>query len=221
MQELCCRYSPGLSCRCILWGHTPYHKFFSSCWPVVVFCSSSCCKGKILWWGLGTKLICRSEDKCLESTWELRPLNKMAAVLLFNVEEGVRSWNKLYLVTAYNGLLSIREFYFFKGSVFVSTRDSGFQSLFSQFLCSLYLVLESGCSYFREWAGKGLFLFYFLCRIGIDPLSNSWYNSPVKWYGLGNFSFGKFKIIDSTSCNSTDMKWPASWGCALKNWFIS
>lgn len=99
---------------------------------------------------------------------------------------------------------------FFEGSVFVSTRDSGFQSLFSQFLCSLYLVLESGCSYFREWAGKGLFLFYFLCRIGIDPLSNSWYNSPVKWYGLGNFSFGKFKIIDSTRCNSTDMKWPAS-----------
>lgn len=62
----------------------------------------------------------------------------MAAVLLFNVEEGVRSWNKLYLVTAYNGLLSIREFYFFQGFCVCIHEGQWFSvSLFSVFVLSL------------------------------------------------------------------------------------
>lgn len=116
--------------------------------------------------------------------------------------------------------LFMSSIFFLQGSVFVSTRDGGFQFLFSQFLCSLYQVLESGRSDFREWTGKGLLLFYFLCRIGIDLLSNSWYNSPVEWYGLGKFSFGNFKIIDSTCYNSADMKWPVSCGWQVVLWRI-
>lgn len=74
------------------------------------------------------------------------------------MEDGLRRWNKLYLVTAYNGLLSIHEFYFFfQGSVFVSTRDGGFQFLFSQFLCSLYQVLKSGAVTSGNELGKACF----------------------------------------------------------------
>lgn len=68
--------------------------------------------------------------------------------------------------------------------MFVSMRDSGLPFLFAQFLCYLYLVLESGCTSFRERVGKGLLFFYFLCRIGIDPLSNTWHSSPVNDTGL-------------------------------------
>lgn len=61
--------------------------------------------------------------------------------------------------------------------MFVSMRDSGLPFPFARFLCSLYLVLESGCTSFRERVGKGLLFFYFLCRIGIDSLSYTWQSS--------------------------------------------
>lgn len=103
------------------------------------------------------------------------------------MDEGLLPWNKLYsLLQSIMGCYLFMNSTFFKGSVsvFVSMRDSSLQFPFAQFLCCLYLVLESGCTSCGEYIGEGLLFFYFLCRIGIDLLSNTGYSSPVNDTGL-------------------------------------